>query len=212
MSWRHRSGRGLQRVWCSRGKCQIRCRSVVHDGQWWCGWRCWHSVASLSHIAPRGSRQWQVWTERGRCLVYGSGLVIEVVSVEVFVNCMAWWSGNHRDVHPEKLPILECHSPRAINSDHVLVELADLNDGACLVPFVGVRASLVLNTYAITHDQSWQMFRVLGPVLGSTHMPVPQCFFSGGEGVSPGIVRFVSTGQYRDEVFDRSSEYARGQR
>ena len=41
-------------------------------------------------------------------------------------------------------------------------------------------------------------------------MSVPQCFFSGGEGLSSGIVRFVAAGQYRDEVFHRSAEYARG--
>ena len=146
-------------------------------------------------------------TDRGRF-----GLVVYVASVEVVANCMAWWSGNHRDVLPEELPIPEGHSSCAIHSDHVLVELADLDDGARLVPFFGLRACLVLDSHSVTDDQSWQAFRVLGPVLGSTHMSVSQCFFSGGEGLSPGIVRLVSAGQYGDEIFDRSSEYARGRR
>ena len=42
---------------------------------------------------------WHVWTHR------------EVASEEIFVDCMAWWSGNHWDVLPEELSIPECHTP-----------------------------------------------------------------------------------------------------
>ena len=166
VSWRHRAGLGLQSVWYSRGRCQIRCRSAVRDGQWWwCGWRCRHIVVSRSNIAPRGSRQWQVWTDRRRCLVCGWGIVVEVVSVEVFVNRMAWWSGNHRDVLPEKLPVPERNSPWAINSDHVLIKQSDLNNGARLVPF------------ALSHQLWPRIDRTVGPQQRS-----PSCPICWGEG------------------------------
>ena len=90
-------------------------------------------------------------TDRGRF-----GLVVYVASVEVVANCTAWWSGNHWDVLPEKFLIPEGHSSCAIHSDHVLVELADLNNGARLVPFFGLRACLVLDSHAVTDEQSWR--------------------------------------------------------
>ncbi len=53
----------------------------------------------------------------------------------------------------EKLSIAECLSPRSINSNKVLVELANFNHYSCSIPFVGVSSCLILDPHPITNLQ-----------------------------------------------------------
>ena len=65
---------------------------------------------------------------------------------------VAW---NHHDgrarddrcVFPEELSVAKGDTTRTIHLHNVLVELSDLNDHACLVPFSRVGSSLVLDPY-----------------------------------------------------------------
>ena len=54
--------------------------------------------------------------------------------------CLDW------DISPQKLAVVKGDSTESINMDYILVKLVNLYDGACLVPFVGMWACLVLNT------------------------------------------------------------------
>ena len=102
MLWYHRSGRGLQSVWCNRDRTGVTSdvgplSATVNGG-------VVGVVGTVLPVGvilppPLGSMHWHVWTHR------------EVASEEVFVDCMAWWSGNHWDVLPEEVSIPECHTP-----------------------------------------------------------------------------------------------------
>ena len=109
---------------------------------------------------------------------------------------VAW---NHHDgrtrddrcVFPEELSVAKGDTTRTIHSHNVLVELSDLNDHACLVPFSRVGSSLVLNPYSVADSQWWEDAGVFGQPLSSAHMSVPQCFLPGHEGLPPGGVGLV---------------------
>ena len=94
---------------------------------------------------------------------------------------VAW---NHHDgrtrddrcVFPEELSVAKGDTTRTIHSHNVLVELSDLKDHACLIPFSRVGSSLVLDPYSVADSQWWEDAGVFGQPLSSAHMSVPQCF------------------------------------
>ena len=57
----------------------------------------------------------------------------------------------HGNEFPEELSVPECLPACSANSDEVLVELAYLDDYASPVPFVWVRASLVLDLHSVAY-------------------------------------------------------------
>lgn len=67
---------------------------------------------------------------------------------------------------------------RAVNTHDVLVEQADLNHHACLVPFSGVWSGLVLDLYMVANCQGWESLGVFRPSLGSFHVAVSEGFLS----------------------------------
>lgn len=86
----------------------------------------------------------------------------------------------HRDVLFEKLPVTGGHPAGAINTYDILVELADFDHYACLVPLSGVWACLVLDAYVVANCQGWESLGVLRPSLCSFHVAVSQSFLSRG--------------------------------
>lgn len=59
--------------------------------------------------------------------------------------CVCW------DILPEEFAVSECLPARPIYSHKVLVKLAYVNDYASSVPFVWVRASLVLDPHSVAN-------------------------------------------------------------
>ena len=86
------------------------------------------------------------------------------------------------------------HSARAIDADNLLVKLANFDHYACLVPFSGVWASLILDGHMVANYQGWESLGVLGPSLGSFHVAVSQGILSRGQGVTPSRVWLIAAG------------------
>ena len=62
---------------------------------------------------------------------------------------MSGWLQAYWKVFSQELPVAECDSTRSMDSDHILVKLADLDYDACFVPFRWVWASLVLDSHMV---------------------------------------------------------------
>ena len=128
---------------------------------------------------------------------------------------VAW---NHHDgrtrddrcLFHEELSVAKGDTTRTIHSHNVLVELSDLNDHACLVPFSRVGSSLVLDPYSVADSQWWEDADVFGQPLSSAHMSIPQCFLPGHEGLPPDGVGLVLAWVNLDEVADGAIENAHG--
>ena len=99
-------------------------------------------------------------------------------------------------------PVPEGDTARTIHADHILVELADLDDDTRFVPFGGVRTSLILDAHRVPNDQWWKVAGVFGQAFSSPHVPVAKCFLPGDERVLPGMVGVVLPWVDRDEIPD----------
>ena len=53
--------------------------------------------------------------------------------------------------------VLHCDIMRTIKSDDILVKLVDLYHCACLVPLIGMRANLILDSDMILDNKQWEM-------------------------------------------------------
>ena len=67
-------------------------------------------------------------------------------------------------------------------------------------------ADLILEADVIPDDKWWEAPGMLGPPFMGNHMSIAEGFFAGCQGVLPGIVWFVSSRQYWDEISDGSAE------
>ena len=62
---------------------------------------------------------------------------------EVIMDCALRLRCLDGYISPQKIVVGKGDSTRSIDTYYILVKLVDLNDDACLVPFVGIRTCLV---------------------------------------------------------------------
>lgn len=121
-------------------------------------------------------------------------------------NGQSWSTWNSRDVFPQKFSVAKSSPSRAIDPDNVLVELTHLKHNTCFIPFQWVRACLVLDADVVANFQWRGPLCVLSPVLGHSHMTVPECFLALCEGASPSGMGVVFPWQDGDEILNGPSE------
>ena len=61
----------------------------------------------------------------------------------------------HGKVFSKEFAVAQCDSARTIHPYDVLIELSHFYDEACLVPFGGMWASLILDSYVISDSEEW---------------------------------------------------------
>ena len=84
--------------------------------------------------------------------------------------------------------------------------MLDFHDGTGFVPFGGVVAGLVLDTYPITDLEWGEGPGMFGPAVLREAVALTKCQLSQRQVVLPGLVRTVFAREYQDQVFGGAAE------
>ena len=79
---------------------------------------------------------------------------------------------------PEELSVAEGEASRSVHPDLILVELLDFHDGTSSVPFGGVVAGLILDTYPVTDLEWGEGSGMFGPAVLREAVALTKCRLS----------------------------------